>query len=190
MSDHSEIKLLRDKIARAKAEVKKKGVAIEQRRIQIEQMNIQIEQQNTQIEQKRIQIEQKRIQIEQLKRQLDKRGGRIAHYENLHRLPSANSMPARWRKRFSRSDPAEYEKPGQRPGHKVFSHGRGPSLTIHHMPEACATCGCRDLDPGRIVDVVQVTDIPPEPKAETVSHGARRHVRKVRQRHGDGPVDV
>ena len=67
MSSPSEVKLLRDELARVIAEVKKRDAALEQQGIQIEQM--------------RIQIEQLKVQNEQLRGQLDKGGGgRITYY--------------------------------------------------------------------------------------------------------------
>ncbi len=85
------------------------------------------------LEQQRIQIEQQRIQIEQLGEQLDKWSGRITYYENPHSPPSANSIPARQRKRDLRKDPADYEKPGRKPGHRGASRtaaGRPRPYTI------------------------------------------------------------
>ncbi|MCE2498339.1 MAG: hypothetical protein J4F28_05005, partial [Nitrosopumilaceae archaeon] len=109
-----EIKLLRDELARIIAEVKKRDGALERVEAQNAQLRVQIEQLRVQIEQLRVQIEQKDIQIEQLKGQPDKGGGRITYYENPHSPPSANSIPARQRKKASRKDPAAHKKPGQK----------------------------------------------------------------------------
>ena len=61
--------------------------------------------------------EQLGAQNEQLGAQLGRGGGRIACYENPHSPPSANSMPERRKKRASGKDPADYKRPGRRPGH-------------------------------------------------------------------------
>ncbi|MDE0526669.1 MAG: hypothetical protein OXI27_08780 [Thaumarchaeota archaeon] len=110
MPSPSEIKLLRDELARVIAEVKKRDAALEQLKVQNEQL--------------RIEIEQLKVQNEQLRGQLDKGGGRISYYENPHSPPSANSIPERQKKKASRKDPADYKKPGRRPGHRGISHGR------------------------------------------------------------------
>lgn len=97
MSNPSEVKLLRDELARIIAEVKKRDAALERQSIQIEQM--------------RIEIEQLKVQNGQLGRQTGKGDGRIAYYENPHSPPSANSFPERRKKassfeqRFRRSPP-------------------------------------------------------------------------------------
>ena len=158
MSSPSEIKLLRDELARVIAEVKKRDAALEQLRVQNEQL--------------RIEVEQLKVQNEQLRGQLDKGGGRISYYENPHSPPSANSIPERQKKKASRKDPADYKKPGRRPGHRGVSHGRRSQSTIHHVPGECRGCGSGRLGAGRIADMRQVTDVPPAPKAATVSHVA------------------
>ena len=158
MSNPSEIKLLRDELARVIAEVKKRDGALERAEAQNEQL--------------RMQIEQLSIQNEQLREQLSREGGRITYYENPHSPPSANSIPARQRKKASRKDPAAHKKPGRRPGHRGASHNRKSSAAIHHAPAACGGCGGGGLRKGRIADMRQVTDIRPVPDADTVTHVA------------------
>ena len=113
----------------------KRDEILEQQRIQSEQLRIQSEQ-------KDVQIGRQRIQIGQLRGQLGKEGGgRITYHGNTHSPPSANSIPARRRKRDLRKDPAGYKRPGRRPEQGRVQHGGRPSPAAHHAPGACGGCG-------------------------------------------------
>ena len=172
MSNSSEIKILRDELARVLADVQKKDRVIEETQTQLRQLHIEIERNRIEIERNRIEIERLGVENNRLRAEASAGAGRMAYYENPHSPPSQNSMPSRQRKADRRKDPADCKKPGRKAGHAGISHSRKSSRTVHYVPDRCGRCGSRDVAAGRIACMKQVTDIPSLPRAETVSHAA------------------
>ena len=144
---NSEIKILRDELAKAIAENK--------------------QQKNTIAE-----LLEREAHLEDQLREatliIQKQAARLKYYENPNSPSSAGSIPTKQKKAKQRKDPSEYKKPGRKPGQPGTSHHRKSSKKVYHMQEQC-DCGCRDI--GRIDDteVRQVTEIQKAP-AETVTH--------------------
>ena len=81
-------------------------------------------------------------------------------------------MPERRKKRAPEKDPADYKKPGRRPGHGGVPRGRRSQSTVHHVPDACGGCGGGGPGAGRIADTGRAAGVPPAPGAAAVPRAA------------------
>ena len=153
---NSEVKILRDELARMIADNKKKDSVIEELALVLE-------------EGKKAMAELI-MEIDMLKR-------RLIIYENPHAPPSHGSVPAQQKKTRSakRTESSEQIEdkaagtPGRKPGHTGVSHHRRSKEVVHHKPSKCDRCGGTSLSDVRTT-AKQVIDIPEMPKAEVLTH--------------------
>ena len=153
---NSEVKILRDELAKIIADNKKKDSVIE--------------------EQARVLDEGKKA-IAELIMEIDMLKRRLIIYENPHAPPSHGSVPAQQKKARSAkgTKPSEQAEgktagiPGRKPCHTGVSHHRRSKKAVHHRPDKCSKCGGTSLSDVRTT-TKQITDIPEMPKAEIVTH--------------------
>ena len=153
---NSEVKILRDELAKMIAEIKKRDTMIE--------------------EQARVLDEGKKA-IAELIMEIDMLKRRLIIYENPHAPPSYGSVPAQQKKARSakRNKPSEQAEgktagiPGRKPGHTGVSHHRRSKKAVRHRPDKCSKCGGASLSDVRTT-TKQVIDIPEMPKAAVVTH--------------------
>ena len=153
---NSEVKILRDELAKIIADNKKKDSVIE------ELIRIVEEGKKTTAE--------LIMEIDMLKR-------RLIIYENLHVPPSNDSVPAQQKKARSAkgAKPSEQAEgktagiPGRKPGHAGVSHHRRSKDAVHHRPDRCGKCGGANISDVRTT-AKQIIDIPEMPKVAVVTH--------------------
>ena len=102
----SEIKILRDEMARVIADLKKRDRIIDGMDAKLRQLGIEHE--SLRIENGRL-----RIENERLRAKFNEDSRKMSYYENPHSPPSQNSIPTKQKKSESRKDPSQYKKPGQ-----------------------------------------------------------------------------
>ena len=125
---NSEVKILRDELAKIIADNKKKDSVIEK--------------QACVLDEGKKAIAELIMEIDMLKR-------RLIIYENPHAPPSNDSVPAQQKKARSAkgAKPSEQAEgktagiPGRKSGHTGVSHHRRSKETVHHRPDKCSKCG-------------------------------------------------
>ena len=153
---NSDVKILRDELAKIIADNKKKDSVIEELICIVE-------------EGKKTTAEMI-MEIDMLKR-------RLIIYENPHVPPSNDSVPAQQKKALSTrgAEPSEQAEgktagiPGRKPGHTGVSHHRRSKETVHHRPDKCSKCGGASISDIRTT-TKQIIDIPEMPEATVVTH--------------------
>ncbi len=103
----------------------------------------------------------------------------IRYYENPHTPSSQNSIPTRQKKaaaaKASGNVPAPAKaKPGRRQGHEGVSHARKPTLFVKHYPKKCGKCGSTNMKKPKKIFSKLVTDTPKRPEPVTTQHTAYR----------------
>ena len=94
----------------------------------------------------------------------------MKYYENPNSPSSQNSIPTMRNKAASRKPASEHKKPGRKKGHPGSTNKPSSTFTVHHDPEKCGNCGGENIARGTSSEPRQVTEIPPQPKAETGTH--------------------
>ena len=153
---NSEVKILRDELAKMMAEIKKR---------------------DTMIEEQACVLDEGKKAIAELIMEIDTLKRRLIIYENPHAPPSNDSMPAQQKKtrsakRDKQSEQAEEKTagiPGRKPGHTGVSHRRRSKEAVHHRPDKCSKCGGASISDIRTT-AKQVIDIQEMPKATVVTH--------------------
>ena len=153
---NSDVKILRDELAKIIADNKKKDSVIE------ELIRIVEEGKKTTAE--------LIIKIDLLER-------RRMIYENPHAPPSHGSVPAQQKKTRSAKKTKSSEQiedkaagaPGRKPGHTGVSHHRRSKEAVHHRPSKCDRRGGTGLSDVRTA-AKQVIGIPEMPKAAVVTY--------------------
>ena len=153
---NSEVKILRDELAKMIADNKKKDSVIE--------------------ELTRIVEEGKKTTAELIMK-IDLLERRRMIYGNPHAPPSHGSVPAQQKKTRSAKKTKSSEQiedkaagtPGRKSGHTGVSHHRRLKEVVHHKPSKCDRCGGTSLSDVRTT-AKQVIDIPEMPKAAVVTH--------------------
>ena len=153
---NSEIKILRDELAKMIAEIKKRDSVIEK------QAHI--------LDQGKKAMAELIMEIDMLKR-------RLIIYENPHAPPSHGSVPAQQKKTRSAKKTKSSEQiedkavgiSGRKLGHAGVSHHRRSKEVVHHKPSKCDRCGGTSLLDVRTT-TKQIIDIPEMPKAAVVTH--------------------
>ena len=153
---NSDVKILRDELAKIIEDNKKKDSVIK--------------------EQVRALEEGKKTTAELIMK-IDMLERRLVIYENAHSPPSHNSVPAQQKKARSAkgAKPSEQAEgkttgiPSRKPGHTGVSHRRRSKEAVHHRPDKCGRCGGVSISDVRIT-AKQIIDIPQMPKATVVTH--------------------
>ena len=153
---NSDVKILRDELAKIIADNKKKDSVIE--------------------EQARALEEWKKTTAELIMK-IDMLERRLVIYENAHSPPSHNSVPAQQKKARSAkgAKPSEQAEgktagiPGRKPGYIGISHSRRSKKTVHHKPDRCGRCGGASISDVRTT-AKQIIDIPGMPEVTVVTH--------------------
>ena len=148
---NSDVKILRDELAKIIADSKKKDLVIE--------------------EQARI-LDQGKKAMAELIMKIDMFKRRLIIYENPYTSSSHGSVPAQQKKARSAkgtkpSEQAEgktVEIPGRKPGHTGVSHHRRSKKAVHHRLDKCGKCGGTSISDMRTA-AKQIIDIPQMPKA-------------------------
>ena len=159
---NSDVKILRDELAKIIADNKKKDSVIEK--------------QACVLDEGKKAIAELIMEIDMLKR-------RLIIYENPHVPPSNDSVPAQQKKARSAkgAKPSEQAEgktagiPGRKPGHAGVSHHRRSKETVHHRPDKCSKCGGASISDVRTT-TKQIIDIPEMPKAAVVTHVSHQRV--------------
>ena len=153
---NSDVKILRDELAKIIADNKKKDSVIEEL--------IRI-------------VEEGKKTTAELIMEIDMLKKRLMIYENPHVPPSNDSVPAQQKKARSAKGAKSSEQaegktagiPGRKSGHIGVSHHRRSKETVHRRPDKCSKCGGTSLSDVRTT-AKQVIDIPEMPKAAVVTH--------------------
>ena len=153
---NSDVKILRDELAKIIADNKKKDSVIEKQACVLDEWKKA--------------MAELIMEIDMLKR-------RLIIYENPHAPPSHGSVPAQQKKTRSakKTKPSEQIEDkavgisGRKLGHADVSHHRRSKEVVHHKPSKCDRCGGTSLSDVRTT-AKQVIDIPEMPKAEVVTH--------------------
>ena len=153
---NSEVKILRDELAKMIADNKKKDSLIEEL--------IRI-------------VEEGKKTTAELIMKIDLLERRRMIYENPHAPPSHGSVPAQQKKTRSakKTKPSEQIEdkaagtPGRKLGHTGVSHHRRSKEAVHHKPSKCDRCSGTSLSDVRTT-AKQVIDIPEMPKAAVVTY--------------------
>ena len=171
MSNNSEIKILRNEIAKVIANNATLTNVIEQQKQDLNQQNIMI----TEL---RLEISELRLINTNLKKH-------IKYYENPHTPPSANNLleqkkksDAKKAKTDSNANSKTGTKPGRKDGHQGISHNRRSTKTIHHTQDnGCDKCGNKVLTE-KSKHQKQIIDIEFIPNVETVTHISYKYICK------------
>ena len=159
---NSDVKILRDELAKMIAEIKKRDTVIE--------------------ELTRI-VEEGKKTMAELIMEIDMLKRRLIIYENPHAPPSHGSVPVQQKKTRSakRTKPSEQIEdkaagtPGRKPGHTGVSHRRRSKEAVHHRPDKCSKCGGASISDVRTT-TKQIIDIPEMPEATVVTHVSHQRV--------------
>ena len=159
---NSDVKILRDELAKIIADNKKKDSVIEEL--------IRI-------------VEEGKKTTAELIMEIDMLRRRLIIYENPHAPPFNDSVPAQQKKALSArgaepSEPVEGNTagvPGRKPGHAGVSRHRRSKEAVRHRPDKCSKCGGASISDVRIT-TKQVIDIQEMPKATVVTHVSHQRV--------------
>ena len=93
--------------------------------------------------------------------------GKLAFYENPHSPSSVNNIPTRQKKanRTKKNSSSPSKKAGAKIGHVGVSNTRKSDYTKIHKPKKCAKCGSKDITDTKILTKMTI-DIPHIPKTE------------------------
>ena len=163
MSSGSEVKILRDEIARLIAECRKKDKTI----ADLQQVVVKDATEKAELATQVVLLTAENQQLKQ----------HIKYYENPHTPSSQNSIPTRQKKtaaaKASGNVPASAKaKPGRKPGHKGVSHKRKPTEFVKHCPKKCDKCNSTNMKKPEKLFSKTVTEIPKKPKPVTTEHTA------------------
>ena len=153
---NSDVKILRDELAKIIADNKKKDSVIEEL--------IRI-------------VEEGKKTTAELIMEIDMLRRRLIIYENPHAPPSNDSVPAQQKKARSAkgAKPSEQAEgktagiPGRKSGHTGVSHHRRSKEAVRHRPDKCSKCGGASISDVRTT-TKQIIDIPEMPNATVVTH--------------------
>ncbi len=162
MSSGSEVKILRDEIARLIAEIGKMKREFATR-------NGELATQLAEAMARIAMLEAENLQLRQ----------HIKYYENPHTPSSQNSIPTRQKKaaaaKASGGVPAPAKaKPGRKSEHEGVSHKRKPTEFVKHCPKKCGKCGGTNMKKPEKMFSKLVTETPRRPEPVTTQHTAYR----------------
>ena len=168
----TDIKLLRDELAKVIGTVRRHEITIHKQGEQMVQLAL--ERDRTVLERDRtvLDLESTRAENAELRARLAEYGQAIKAYDNQHTPPSKKTITQREinaQKKEERKKNNPDGRRGRRKGHKGVSASRTADDTVRHTPDRCDSCGGTNLKAVGMVSEMR-TDIPPPPKATTTCH--------------------